>query len=204
MGLFDSEVSVTRQDAAPIPQSEVDYALAAQLIVAWAGESGDEDRRLGWWRSDLVSEFGGEALFQSLLPNSWEWAVYQGVREVARRRDAERRNEDHNPDQILSLFHLGFLFDERIDERLQDLKRAAKAPWVVFPLLAEVIGEGWNQVRFIEWVRSCGDVETTTTPAGRRLKGKAPESLKSLVMYLVGGLNPLADKYPLPHYRKDK
>lgn len=204
MELFDSEVSAARQAPAPIPQSEIDYALSVQLIVAWAGESGDEDRRLGWWRSDLVSEFGGEALFQSLLPNSWEWAVYQGVREAARRRDAERRSEDHNPDQIQSLFHLGFFLDERLDERLQDLKRAAKSPRLVFPLLAEVIGESWEQPRFLEWVMSCGDVEIMTSPAGRRLKGKAPESLQSLVKSLVGGLAPLADVYPLPHYRKDK
>ena len=48
--------------------SEVDALLSAQIIVAWAGEGhvGDE-RRLGWWRSDLVSEFGGLDLFQRLL-----------------------------------------------------------------------------------------------------------------------------------------
>ena len=69
--------------------SEVDALLSAQIIVAWAGEGhvGDE-RRLGWWRSDLVSEFGGLDLFQRLLPTTAPWAVLQAVREAARRVDA--------------------------------------------------------------------------------------------------------------------
>jgi hypothetical protein len=67
---------------------ELDFALTAQLVVAWAGESGEE-QRLGWWRTDLASEFGGEDLFRRLLPNSWPWATLQAVREAARRRDAD-------------------------------------------------------------------------------------------------------------------
>ncbi len=74
----------------PIPSSELDRVLTAQLALAWAGESGEEPR-LRWWRSDLASEFGGEDLFQRLLPHTWRWAVLQGAREAARRRDAEAR-----------------------------------------------------------------------------------------------------------------
>jgi hypothetical protein len=72
-----------------IPMSEIDRALTAQFVVAWAGEGGEE-KRLGWWRSDLVSEFGGKDLFRRLLPKTWAWAVLQAVREAARRKDAEQ------------------------------------------------------------------------------------------------------------------
>lgn len=108
---------------APTPTSDLDRLLAAQLAVAWAGESGEE-RRLGWWRTDLVSEFGGHDLFKRLLPHTWAWAALQGAREAARRRDAELRAKANDPDQILSLFSLGFELDERVEERLNELKRS--------------------------------------------------------------------------------
>src|SRR3954463_4150117 len=117
--MFEVETSRTPSDRVPIPTSDLDRILTAQLVVAWAGEGG-EDKRLGWWRSDLVSEFGGKDLFRRLLPHTWPWAVLQAVREAARRKDAEFRRQDHNPDRILSLFSLGFELDERLEERLQD------------------------------------------------------------------------------------
>ncbi len=58
-----------------IPTSTLDHILTAQLLVAWAGETGSDDPRLGWWASDLTSEFGGEDLFQQLLPSTWRWAT---------------------------------------------------------------------------------------------------------------------------------
>lgn len=112
MSMFEAETSPTRAARVPIPMSEIDRALTAQFVVAWAGESGEE-KRLGWWRSDLVSEFGGKDLFRRLLPSTWAWAVLQGAREAARRKDAELRRQDHDPDRILSLFSLGFELDER-------------------------------------------------------------------------------------------
>ena len=88
----------TGQDAVrakrlPIPRSELDQVLAAQLALAWAGEAGEEPR-LGWWRSDLTSEFGGEDLFQRLLPRTWRWATLQRRtrgRPAEGRRGAGRR-----------------------------------------------------------------------------------------------------------------
>src|SRR5262245_30337709 len=117
MSLFEVDPSPKPTPRAPVPVSEIDHALTAQLVVAWAGEGGEE-KRLGWWRSDLVSEFGGRDLFRRLLPSTWPWAVLQGAREAARRRDAELRRQDHDPDRILSLFNLGFELNERIEERL--------------------------------------------------------------------------------------
>ena len=91
--------------AEPISTSLFDKILAVQLAVAWAGEKG-EDPRLGWWRTDLISEFGGEDLFQRLLPHTWGWDVLQAAREAARRRDAAVRAKVHDPDRILAPFVL--------------------------------------------------------------------------------------------------
>ena len=56
-------VRVEDRGPAVILASEIDLILTAQLAVAWAGEKG-EDRRLGWWQTDLVSESGGNDLFK--------------------------------------------------------------------------------------------------------------------------------------------
>src|SRR5882724_1861381 len=128
MSMFEVDRTAPKSERVPIPKSEIDLALTAQIVVAWAGEGEGEEKRLAWWRSDLVSEFGGEDLFRRLLPNTWSWAVLQGVRETARRKDAEMRRQDHNPDLIHSLFSLGFELDERIEERFQDLKRSGEPP----------------------------------------------------------------------------
>ena len=50
--------------AADVDTADIDATLTAQLAVAWAGEGGEETR-LGWWRSDMVSEYGGEYLFSA-------------------------------------------------------------------------------------------------------------------------------------------
>ena len=75
----------------PAPQTaEVDLLLTAQIAVAWAGEGQvGEEPRLGWWRSDLTSEFGGRDLFERLLPRTHRWAVLQAVREAARVAEGE-------------------------------------------------------------------------------------------------------------------
>lgn len=200
--MFEVETSLTRAARVPIPISEIEHALTAQLVVAWAGESG-EAKRLGWWRSDLVSEFGGKDLFRRLLPSTGEWAVLQGAREAARRKDAELRRQDHDPDRIVSLFSFGFELDERIDERLQDLKRSGRAPQEALPGLAGSIELAWNRERFFDWVRGHGEAETTATPIGRRVKGNPPTNLDQLVLRLVGALAPLADNYPLPHFKRE-
>lgn len=198
--MFEIDSAPPRAKGAPVPMSDIDLALTAQLVVAWAGEAG-EDRRLGWWRSDLVSEFGGEDLFRRLLPSTWAWAVLQGARETARRRDAALRRQDHDPDRVLSLFNFGFELDERIDERFQDLKRAGQDPNEALPGLA-VIEADWDPGRFFAWVSAHGQAESSPTPIGRRLKGAPPAALDQQVRRLVAGLAPAADSYPLPHFRR--
>ena len=185
----------------PIPHTVIDSILTAQLAIAWAGEGGEEPR-LGWWRSDLKSEFGGEDFFRRLLPNTWEWAIFQAMREAARRRDAQLREQDHDADRIVSLYCLGFEIDERVDERLMEFKSAGTSPLDALPGLKDVIAENWNAEQFSEWLEGHGAADFTKVPAGRRLKGKQPESLEFAVQHLVAGFRPLSETYPLPHYRR--
>ena len=184
--------------------SEVDALLSAQIIVAWAGEGhvGDE-RRLGWWRSDLVSEFGGLDLFQRLLPTTAPWAVLQAVREAARRVDARERALVNNPDGVCSLYRLGFEIDERAEERLRELKRAGQLPKVALPGLS-VIYEPWSRANFTAWVETHGKAAYEVEPIGRRLTAARPAALDAAVGRLVAGLAGLPEKYPLPHYRGAK
>jgi hypothetical protein len=195
------DLQVHDQQQSPI-SSEIDALLTVQIAVAWAGEKGREEPRLGWWRSDLVSEYGGQDLFQRLLPHTWQWAMLQAAREAARRRDAELRGQDHDPDRILSLYRLGFEIDEHVEERLQGLKRSAKDPQDALPGLRDVIAEPWHAERFGDWVQGHGEVKFVKAPIGRRLTGNAPAPLDRLVRSLVAALWPLADDYPLPHYRR--
>ncbi|MEV0726570.1 BREX-6 system BrxE protein [Micromonospora purpureochromogenes] len=200
MSMFDVEDVPIRSERTPHPMSDVDRALTSQLVVAWAGETGEE-RGLGWWRSDLVSEYGGEDLFRRLLPGTWRWAVLQGAREAARRKDAELRRHDYDPDRIVSLFSLGFELDERIEERFHDLKRSGRAPDEALPGLA-VVSDGWCRDQFWDWVIGHGETGAVASPIGRRLKGSPPIALDLRVRKLVAGLAPSADTYPLPHYMR--
>ena len=188
--------------AEPIATSVLDKILASQIVVAWAGESGEEEPRLGWWKTDLKSEFGGEDLFRRLLPNTSEWAVLQAIREAARRKDLQLRSEDHDADLLLTLFSLGFIVDERLDERFQELKRSGQSPMAALPQMQDVISDEWNPDGFLEWLDGHGSVDFTKVPAGRRLKGKTPESLALLVDHFLAGLKPISDEYPMPHYRR--
>lgn len=56
----------------------------------------------------------------------------------------------------------------------------------------------------LDWVGENGSADTTSVPAGRRLKGAPPGSLDAMVRQLVGALAPPSDAYPLPHFRRRK
>lgn len=187
-------------------QEEIDTLLSAQLIVAWAGELGASDdpstKRLGWWRTDLVGE-GAEYELQELLPKTWRWVMFQAVREAARLHDSTVRSKDHNPDRLVTLFSLGFAIDEKVDERLHQLKLAGTDPADSLPTLGDLILKKWSSDTFLEWVSSHGKEPFTDVPAGRRLKGRPPENLSELTSRLLAGLAPLPDSYPLPHFKRD-
>lgn len=221
MSALGAEKRPVGDERTPVPLSDIDRALTAQLMVAWAGESGaDGDSRLGWWRSDLVSEFGGQDLFKRLLPGTWRWAMFQGAREAARRVDAEQRRKDNDPDRLVSLFRLGFELDEQIDERFQDLKRSGRKPQEALPELAIVFDDpddnepdedeeefrSWadgGKELFRAWIDGREDVSWDIAPAGRRIQGPRPSTLGQRVDKLVAGLAPVADEYPLPHFRSE-
>ena len=151
-----------------------------------------------------LSSSGGKDLFGRLLPNTAPWAVLQAAREAGRRKDAELRSEHHDPDRIMSLFGLGFEIDERLDERLQDLKRSGHRPEESLPGLTKGIEVTWNRDRIPDRVKSHGEIATGATPIGRHIKGTPPANLGEIVHRLVGALAPLTDTYALPHFRKAK
>lgn len=200
------ETSGSDRDTGPLPPSEIDQLLSAQLIVAWAGEKGDSDepssQRLGWWRTDLIGE-GAEYDLKELLPNTWRWAMLQAVRHAAKIHDASVRAKDHDPDRLLTLYSLGFVIDEKVDERLVQLKQNRSELADALSDVAALIDEGWSQELFVTWTEKHGKETFSSVPAGRRLKGKPPERLSEILSRLVVGLAPLADKYPMPHFKRD-
>lgn len=200
---FELTVPPLRAPRAAIAECEIDYVLSAQLIVAWAGEGGEENR-LDWWRSQMVVEYGGEDLFRRLLPRTWRWATFQAAREAARRKDAELRSRSHDADRITSLFSLGFDIHERIEERLQDLKRASVDPVDALPILASVHRKAWAAEPVSEWFVAQASPNFEKTPNGRRIKGAIPDGLEAKARLLVAALAPVADEYPLPHFVTEK
>lgn len=200
----------TRTAARPALSTDaLDRVLTAQIAVAWAGESGEEPR-LGWWRTDLASEFGGEDLFRRLLPQTWRWAVLQAAREAARRHDLDLRRRSHDPDQLLTLFCLGAAVDVRLEERLVELKGGPADPADALPGLRDVPGLAdsdplhrtpFSPDRFAAWLASHGTAEPVSAPLGRRLPGAPPDAPDALVRRLLPALAPLGDAYPMPHFR---
>lgn len=189
--------------AAPLDAATLDHILEAQLLVAWAGEGGDEPR-LGWWQTELVSEYGGQDLFQRLTPHSWPWAVLQAAREAARQVDAARRAESHDADQLLTLFHLGFAVDEQVHERLALHKASRLSPGKVFATLADVTVDDWSRPRFERWLHEHSTADVQRSPLGRSVRVAAGVPVETLVDALVAALAPLAERYPMPHARSER
>lgn len=190
------------------PDGDLDALLAAQLLVAWAGESG----RLGWWRSILVSRYGGYDLFSRLTPHTAPWVILQAARENARRHDAARRVQSGDVDARLTLFHLGFASDEQLDERLQHHKRTGASPVVALPGLRDFIrlptddsdadsDDEFDRDGFEAYLRR-RTVKYDILPGGRRLAGAPPTNLIEYTHQLLAALAPLSAEYPLPYYRR--
>jgi len=148
----------------------------------------------------MSDEFGGEDLLRRLTPKTWQWAVLESCRAAAKRvDDAARRNADH-ADHLISLYRLGFEVDERLDERLLELKLDGLPPTEVFPGLAELFSD-WSLELFESWIAECGEARFTTTATGRRLIGEMPQDVLAAATQLVAALLPIADNYGLPHFR---
>jgi len=180
-------------------KSDLDLVLTLQFAVAWAGE-GLDTGRLGWWRTELVSELAGEDLFRRLLPDTWRWATLQAVREAAIRHDRGLRAKGHDPDTLLTLYALGFGIDELLDERLSQLKQAAGDPCAVLPRLASIIQNSWDVDRFEDWLGQFPSLDQESTPTGRRIKARVPQGADAVARALIGALMPLHSSYPAPYF----
>ena len=177
----------------------LDKVLACQLTIAWAGEGRCSPRRLGWWETDLVDEAGGGDFVARLLPQTHAWASLEAVREAARRVDAKARAKMADPDQLRSLFFLGFDVDEQLGDRLSDLKRGNLPPAKALPLPLSLTAD-WDHDKLVSALHS-SDSAHSVVPGGRQLKGPRPEALEEMVRRLAAALVPLSEQYPLPFYK---
>jgi len=179
----------------------LDKILALQLMVAWAGEGRSEPKRFGWWDTDLVDEAGGGDLLARLAPRTHVWSSLELVREAARRVDAKARGKHGDPDKLRSLFFLGFELDEKVSDRLAELKRAGKAPEEVLPLPLRLNADFTpNKVTEV-LAKLCKVAFDKVPPVGRQLKGAAPNSPEVMVQNLAAALVPVVGEYPLPFYK---
>ena len=188
---------------AGLPSSDAcDRILTLQFAVAWAGEASCEPARLGWWKTDLVDLEGGGDLFKRLLPRTFHWASLQAVREAARVTEARRRTSIAGGDRLLTLFHLGFDVDERLRDRIGQLKRREVTPAGSFAHLPDV-NAAFEAKAFEAWVVEHGVAsKATVVPGGRELKAVAGEDIDATAARLATALVPFAAPYPLPFVRE--
>ena len=188
---------VTRRVLAP---PERDAILTLQLAVAWAGERGEDEPRLGWWDTDMVSQYGGHTLLRAVAPRTYAWAALEVAREAARRKDEAARARDADADRLVSLFRFGFDIDEQLEDRLAEHKREGLAPELALPKLSALF-ERWDRNRFASWLEAVDAPNTVNDPTGRRLTGAPPSDVVETAQRLARALAPFSDNYPCPHYR---
>lgn len=182
-----------------LPTTSLDSMLATQLTVAWAGESRGAGR-LGWWETDLVDLHGGGDLLRRLLPRTHLWAALQGARDAARRTEEEALAKLADRDRLRTLFHLGFELDERLAERLSDLKRSSKSPVEALPLAVH-LGQAFTPAALEEALGKPKQPAYDVVPGGRLMKSGMPAAPDLAVKNLAAALFPLLERYPLPFYR---
>ncbi len=179
----------------------LDTILATQLLVAWAGEACSQPKRLGWWETDLVDEAGGGDLLARLAPRTHVWRSLELVREAARRVDAKARRKHGTPDQMRSLFFLGYELDEQLGDRLADLRRGGDRPEKALPL-PFALGGMFDEDRVLAVLAPAGKVAyDEVLPVGRQLKGALPKEPAHMVAQLSAALLPPAEPYPLPFFK---
>lgn len=191
---------VARSPRSGLSPEDLDQILALQLLVAWAGEANTTLPRLGFWRTAMAEEYGGEDLFQRLMPRTYRWAVLEAARLAAKKVDALARERTADADQLISLFRFDFALDERLDDRLAELKRSTEVPWEALPALKPV-ASGWDRPAFEGWLAELPKFGHSATPTGRQLKGPLPEDRLEAARALCAALLPLSDGYPAPYFR---
>lgn len=189
--------------AGALERKVLDEILSLQLLVAWAGEGLSDPPRLGWWRTMLVDEFGGEDLFKRLTPRTWKWAVLEAARVAARSVDADTRSHAADGDQLLSLFHFGFVIDEQLDDRLSELKRSTPDPIEALPGLGATT-KSWDAAAFLKGLGALATPTFAGSSVGRRLKGELPADHVLAARMLAAAMSPLSERYPAPHFKVER
>jgi hypothetical protein len=185
-----------------LPNGVLDAVLASQVIVAWAGEGSGDVPRLGWWNSGLTDRDGGGDFFERLAPAMSRWAMLDAVRRAATIVDQRiRRAHMATHDQVRTIYHLGYVVDEALNERLRVLKQAGGEPSAVLNFQFD-LDEEFDQRAFDRFIESLGDVpRPKIVPIGRELPGQPPQGLELMMRHLIGALRPLPGEYPMPFYR---
>lgn len=183
-----------------IDRDALDQILTLQLLIGWAGEGKTDPPRLGWWRTALVDEFGGEDLFKRLTPRTWRWAVLEAARLAARKVDTEARAQAADRDQLRSLYHFGFELDEQLDDRLAELKRTVEDPVEALPDLAPIAAP-WDREALRARLAALGKPDVVGSAIGRRLRGHAPSDPVTAARALAAAHVPFDSTYPAPHVK---
>ena len=186
--------------AGALERTVLDEILTLQLLVAWAGEGLSDPPRLGWWRTMLADEFGGDDLFKRLTPRTWKWAVLEAARVAARSVDADARSHAADGDHLLSLFHFGFVVDEQLDDRLSELKRSTADPIEALPDLG-VTTKSWDAAAFLKGLGALATPTFAGSSVGRRLKGELPVDRVLAARMLAAAMSPVSERYPAPHFK---
>ncbi len=178
-----------------------DTIIAFQFTMAWAGEALSQPARLGWWRTDLVDEFGGGDLMLRVAPRTHKWAALEAAREAAVLADRKARQRLADSDSARTLFFWGFEIDEKLGERIRDLKWAGKSPAEVLPLPCE-LGSDFDRASFLKTLEAIGPATPHEVQAsGREIQAAMPVDLAEAARMFMGAFQPLADEYPLPFFR---
>jgi hypothetical protein len=198
-----------------ISTDALDRILALQLSVAWAGERHGDPPSLGWWETSLADPEGGGDFLQRMFPRTHVWAALGSMREAARRADAKAREQTARSDELITLFHFGFEWDEALQERFEHHKRQGVEP----PKTDDVEGEKhdardpksvfgqhyavaskFDRAAFEKYLGAlAGKVAHESVPGGRHLTGPLPAEDEAAVQ-LARALLPLLPAYPLPFY----
>lgn len=98
-------------------------------------------------------------LFRRLLLATWQWAVFQALREDAQRRDTQMRRENAESDRLAPFYRFGFEVDDQLSEQWQDLKRSGRSPEEAQPGLRDVMQDDWSRDAFEAWCDGHGTVD---------------------------------------------
>ena len=177
--------------------TQLDEILALQLTLAWSGEAAGSPPRLGWWKTDLVDREGGGDLFTRLVPRTAAWASLALVRAAARRVDEAARATLARGDTVWTPFHLGFLVDEQLDDRIAHHRTSERTPESALgPRF--LVSKPWSKASLESALAALGAPKVEITPSGRQITAHAASPADAAPL-LFAALLPLVASYPLPY-----